>query len=445
MEEVPRPSQPAPAPPQVEPPVDDAEEPEAPSRAPHLPPAPNANRTLRIAKARGGKGGTVRMMAPGASDDGRTSIGRSTSTSSDGARRSRLSVLRESLLSALPPIPKSLAALGGPATLIALIMVLAVLAFAFMIATGRLPDGLKSRLPFREAEQDDKVPPPPSNVSIEEVDEIVPPSARPGRASVGRAVLQIPKTFTAADDGAFDLVVHFNGNTELVLESYEVALLDTVVLVVNLGNGSGVYDEAYTNPDALARVFDKVPKIVAARGLEGAHLRRVALSGWSAGYGSIVRILGQREHAERIDAVILLDGLHTSKRPGTDIVDGTNIEPVVRFAERAKRGEKLLVITHSNIEPVGGYLGVKPTVDHLLAQVGSERSQVSATTTIPRLKAAKGVLPEDELRPLELRTEVRAGGLIVRGFGGDQAAHHISHLMQMSVVALPELAKRWAR
>jgi hypothetical protein len=75
------------------------------------------------------------------------------------------------------------------------------------------------------------VPPPSKVIVVEEgLDEIVPPSAKPGRASVGRAVLQIPKTFTALDDGGFDLVVHFNGNTELVLESYEVAMLDTVVL-----------------------------------------------------------------------------------------------------------------------------------------------------------------------------------------------------------------------
>lgn len=282
--------------------------------------------------------------------------------------------------------------------------------------------------------------------------EIVPPSAKPsspssttitGRASVGRAVLQIPKTFTALNDGGFDLVVHFNGNTELVLESYEVALLDAVVLVGNLGNGSGVYEDRYANPDALGRVFEKVPAILEARGLKNAHLRRVALSSWSAGYGAIVRSLAHPPHAARVDAVVLLDGLHSSYRPGTTEVEGLLIEPVLRFAERARRGEKLLVLTHSNIKPEG-YLGVRETTDYLLSRMSLERREVSATSTIPLLRAAKGVLPEDELRPLELRNEVREGGFIVQAFGGDQPAHHISHLMQMSVLALPELAKRWA-
>ena len=255
-------------------------------------------------------------------------------------------------------------------------------------------------------------------------------------------MLQIPKTFTAMEDGGFDMVVHFNGNTELVLESYEVALLDTVVLVVNLGSGSGIYEEQYTNPEALNRILDKVPKVLESRGLKDAHIRRVALSAWSAGYGAVVKSLSHPAHAERVDAVILLDGLHSSYKPGTTEVEGLLIEPVLRFAERAKTGEKLLVITHSNIKPEG-YLGVRETVDYLLGRMSLERHEAKATSSIPRLRAAKGVLPEDDLRPLELRTEVREGSFIVRGFGGDQPAHHISHLMQMSVLALPELAKRW--
>ena len=144
-----------------------------------------------------------------------------------------------------------------------------------------------------------------------------------------------------------------------------------------------------------------------------------------------------------VDAVILLDGLHSSYKPGTAEVEGLLIEPVLRFAERAKKGERLLVITHSNIKPEG-YLGVRETVDYMLGKLSLERHEASSSSSIPRLRAAKGVLPEGDLRPLELRTEVRVGGLIIRGFGGDQPAHHISHLMQMSVLALPELAKRWA-
>ncbi|MBL8744444.1 MAG: hypothetical protein JNK04_25225 [Myxococcales bacterium] len=389
----------------------------------------------------------MRMWGPAGEPAERASQGgRSTASSvTGGQRKSRLSIVRETLLSALPPIPKSIAALGGPLVAIILVVGIALSAVVFLAAIGRLPEGIARRLPFTEPKpREGDVPAPPSKVIVieDELDEVMPPSAKPGRTSVGRAVLQIPKTFTAMEDGGFDMVVHFNGNTELVLESYEVALLDTVVLVVNLGSGSGIYEEQYTNPEALNRILDKVPKVLESRGLKDAHIRRVALSAWSAGYGAVVKSLSHPAHAERVDAVILLDGLHSSYKPGTTEVEGLLIEPVLRFAERAKTGEKLLVITHSNIKPEG-YLGVRETVDYLLGRMSLERHEAKATSSIPRLRAAKGVLPEDDLRPLELRTEVREGSFIVRGFGGDQPAHHISHLMQMSVLALPELAKRW--
>lgn len=359
-------------------------------------------------------------------------------------RTSRLSTIRTTLRSILPPIPKSLAAYGAPTVALATIASFVIATFVFLAATGRLPAGM--RIPFvSEARSAPIDIPPPREMPerLVDVDDFVAPSAKPGRSSVGRAVLQIPKTFTAGGDGSFDLVIHFNGNTELVLESYETTMLDTVVLVVNLGNGSGIYEEWAQHPENFERIFRRVPEIVEARGLEHAHIRRIAMSGWSAGYGAVVRALFMEGMADKVDAVVLLDGLHTSYKPGTTEIEGSNVTSIVDFARRATRGEKLLVITHSNIKPEG-YLGVRESTDYLLSELHLERHAEELDTTIPKLNAAEGVLPKSELRPLHLFTEVRERGFIVRGFGGDQAAHHISHLMQMSQIALPELAKRWS-
>lgn len=385
------------------------------------------------------RGGTVRMEAP-ARDPSRPSR----AVEPGERRNSRLSTIRTTLRSMLPPIPKSFAAYGAPTVVLATIASFAIATLVFLAATGRLPEGMN--LPFATAAKSVPVDiPPPREVAerVVEVEDFL-PSAKPGRSSIGRAVLQVPKTFTAGGDGGFDLVVHFNGNTELVLESYETALLDTVVVVVNLGSGSGLYEDWAQNPENLERIWRRVPEIVEKRGLEHAHIRRVALSGWSAGYGAVVRALFHPATAERVDAAILLDGLHTSYKPGTTEVEGSNIASIVEFARRAQRGEKLLVITHSNIKP-DGYLGVRESTDYLLGQLGLSRHAADLDTTIPRLAASKGVLPEADLRPLHLSSEVREGSLIVRGFDGDQAAHHISHLMQMSQLALPALAQRWSR
>ena len=402
----------------------EADDPEPASRAPVVPPAPEGPTEAVPVPQRGG---TVRMHAD---DVPAAKAARARKTSSSlppGGRASRLSVmrtslsqvrtslanLRESVLSRLPPLPKSVAAMGAPIAVLVVVGVFGIFLVLWLALTGRLPDI-----------------------------EWTGPSATPGRANVGVGVLSVPRTFTAMKDGQFDLVVHFHGNTELSVESYEVALLDTVVLVFNLGNGSGVYEERFSNPDALNNILERVPAVLQKRGLENARVRRLALVGWSAGYGAIIRALEHPAHADRVDAVILLDGLHSSYRPGTHDIEPANILSTEAFARRAMKGEKLLVITHSNIKPMG-YLGVRETVDFLLGRLELSRTEVSLQTEIPALRAAKGVLPQADLRPLELRTEVRSGGLVVRGFGGDQAAHHISHLMQMSQIALPELAKRW--
>lgn len=403
-----------------------------------------------------GSSGTVRMHSDDVPAAKKAREDRRTSTSVPPQRMSRISMLRDSMtlarnslgqlrqsiLSRLPPLPKSVAAMSAPIAMLVLVGFLAIGVIAWMALTGRLPD-VVARFGGSPDKSAELAPPPLTNIVDLGEDEWTGPSATPGRASVGRGVLSIPPTFTAMKDGEFDLVIHFHGNTELAVESYEVALLDTVVLVFNLGNGSGVYEERFSNPDALSNILEKVPEILQKRGLADAKVRRLALVGWSAGYGAIVRALEHQKHADRVDAVVLLDGLHTSYREGTNIVESASLVSIESFAKRAMKNEKLLVITHSNIQPMG-YLGVRETVDFLLGRLELQRTEVKMQTEIPELVHAKGVLNKADLRPLELRTEVRSGSFIVRGFGGDQAPHHISHLMQMSVIALPELAKRWA-
>ena len=114
----------------------------------------------------------------------------------------------------------------------------------------------------------------------------------------------------------------------------------------------------------------------------------------------------------------------------------------MKFAERAVKGEKLLVITHSNIDPVD-YLGVKETTDYILDQLKVERVKIEGKTTLPILRSMEGVLNRADMVALEKRSEAHEGGLTVRGYAGNQPTHHISHLMQMSQTALPLLAQRW--
>lgn len=266
---------------------------------------------------------------------------------------------------------------------------------------------------------------------------------RDGRSPVSGGVLTVSPAFRS-DDGAFDLIVHFHGNTQLVEESIGAVKLNALVLVVNLGTGSGVYEDKYIQPaifdDTLTRVRDTIEK----RGLKNAKLRRLALSSWSAGYGAIAKIVDSKKNFDRIDALLMLDGLHAAYMdPKTKTgIDKTRIGPFVRFAKEATQGRKLFSITHGDTETYG-YASTGEVANALLEEVGATRSAASGSPPKVTFASAVGVVPKHAERWLDQTTEARAGGMRVRGYEGKTPEHHMAHLIQMSVTVLPELAERW--
>src|SRR5579883_806884 len=105
---------------------------------------------------------------------------------------------------------------------------------------------------------------------------------------------------------AYDLLVHFHGEPAWVEPPVERARLGAVVVTVNLGEGSGVFEAAFKSPRALDALLASTQRAIDASGrAPGARLGRIALSGWSAGFGAVGAVLAQPELAERIDAVLL--------------------------------------------------------------------------------------------------------------------------------------------
>jgi hypothetical protein len=268
-----------------------------------------------------------------------------------------------------------------------------------------------------------------------------PPSFRPGRGPLGGAVFSLPEDLRVGADGTVDVLIHFHGNTEMVLESAAHAHVGAATVVVNLGVGSGPYEERFDNPVNFTDLLTRIEGAIEKRGIGNAKLGRVALSAWSAGYGAVLRILKNDGLAAKIDAVILLDGLHVGHLEDGNL-NWISIEPFKAYAERAARDETLFVITHSNIQPVD-YLGVKETSDHLLQHLGITRREVEGVTALPPFDSFKGVLPKAEMIPLTRQTEAKKGSFIVRGFRGNEPHTHMAHLMEMSLIGLPDLASRW--
>jgi hypothetical protein len=269
---------------------------------------------------------------------------------------------------------------------------------------------------------------------------------RDGYVRVAGGIFYVPPSFES-EDGAFDLFLHFHGNTEIVKESVAASKLNAVVYIENLGVGSGAYEDKYAAPGAFDRTLASVEAAAEKRGLRGARARRVALSSWSAGYGALSKILDVKKQRERVDAVLVLDGIHAAfTDPRRREIDRLRIEPFLRFSEEAAHGVKLLSITHSDIDTVE-YASTTETANALLREVDAQREPSDPELTSPpdvNLQAAVGVVAKSSKQLLKQTSEARLGQLHVRGYVGKTAEHHMAHLLQMSTTVLPELVARWS-
>jgi hypothetical protein len=224
-----------------------------------------------------------------------------------------------------------------------------------------------------------------------------------------------------------DLVVHFHGAAWLPHQA--VSLLGghaAAAAVVNLGAGSGAYHRAFTDPTIFDSLLAAVTRELSEAGGRAARVGRVVLVGFSAGHGAVRVILREPRHVARVDAVLLLDGMHTSYVPeGTVLaaggaLDTTNLVAFTDFARAAIRGEKQFLVTHSEIFP-GTFASTTETADWLLRALGLRRK--------PVLRWGP--------RGMQQLSEAGAGRFTLWGFAGNSAPDHIDHLH-----ALPELLAR---
>jgi hypothetical protein len=229
--------------------------------------------------------------------------------------------------------------------------------------------------------------------------------------------LYVPTRARRAD--ALQLVVHFLG-AAFVPEQAVDPLANTVVAVVNLGAGSGIYDRTFSEPAAFDTLLAAAARETSAALGRPARFARVTLVGFSAGHGAVRAILRDSAHFARVDAVLLLDGMHTSYVPEHTVLsaggalDTTNLVAFERFARAAIRGEKRFLVTHSEIFP-GTFASTTETADWLLHALGLHRT--------PVLRWGP--------RGMQQLSEARAGRFELLGFAGNAGPDHIDQFHGM--------------
>jgi len=204
------------------------------------------------------------------------------------------------------------------------------------------------------------------------------------------------------------LVVHFHGDPWLAEYSAIHGRGKTAVLSVNLGAGSGVYRQAFEDPNRFSQLLDEATRLLNPEQPPSFH--PLIISSWSAGYGAIRQLLSDTSTRNRIDGVVLADGLHTGYVPdgAPGPLDNALLEPFVEFAREAVAGHKCMVVTHSEIFP-GTFASTTETADYLLKSIALQRHAV----------VLWGPLGMQQL------SEVNSGRFHLLGFAGNSAPDHI--------------------
>lgn len=184
------------------------------------------------------------------------------------------------------------------------------------------------------------------------------------------------------------------------------------MISIALGQGSAVYARPFADPAAFHWLLKEAEQHA------GVRFSTVGLTAWSAGYSAVRAILKDKPAYERVDFVVLIDGMHAAYTGGPErSVMPEHVEVFARFAADAALGKKRMLVTHSQIVP-GKYASTTETADDLLRRLELKRT---TAPTVGRMG----------LRQL---SAAKKGCFRLVGYAGKEASDHIDQLH-----ALPEL------
>jgi hypothetical protein len=214
------------------------------------------------------------------------------------------------------------------------------------------------------------------------------------------------------------LFLNFHSAAFVTHHAAESSGVDLIGVTINLGGGSSAYGNPFADSTVFVKLLHAIDAVLQARS-DGTRWNRIALAGFSAGYGAVRKLLSQPEHLARIDAALLLDGIHASYVPDRvplaegGRIDSTNFEAFLSFARETMQAssKKRFMITHSEVFP-GTFVSTTEATDWLIEQLGLRRSPVLRWGPLG----------------MQQTSEVRAGHFAILGFAGNSGVDHGDHL-----------------
>jgi len=240
-------------------------------------------------------------------------------------------------------------------------------------------------------------------------------------APIGLGKLSAPRALDLGESGDFELVIHLNGDIPVrreLIQSGQPFVLYALTL-----DPSQSYAPVFTGPHVYEAMVSAIEQTMTQRVGKPAHARRVALSAWSAGFVGIEAALAQPQSKD-VDAVILIDGLHAPR--GDEAAFKAQLDPFLSYARRAAAGERLMVVSHSSIDPPN-FASTTECAHYLIAALGGTPLAVRRADPLG----------------LELVEYYSRGGFQVRGYAGNDKADHCAQLAVLRT-AFTALGRRWA-
>ncbi len=248
------------------------------------------------------------------------------------------------------------------------------------------------------------------------------PAAQPALAAERFRLSPLGEVFVPAEMPAdmehVDLVVHFHGGAATAEREFAAAGMQAVLVTVSIPGLSSAYERPFSDPALFGAILEKTLAELRQRGRVPATAEwgRVCVSSFSAGFGAVRAILKVPAYFARIDALYLADTLYAGyvAADGQRRVDPEDVRDFCRYAQEAAAGCKLLLVTHSYVEP-GRYAGTHETADALIACAGAQRRAV------------------DEPGPagMHVISRVEQGGFQVWGCAGQTGEAHLAHVRNM--------------
>ncbi len=187
--------------------------------------------------------------------------------------------------------------------------------------------------------------------------------------------LFIPSDFNYSSDTLI-LFIHFHGKSSTVHDGFLKSRMRAILITIHLGIFSSPYQKAFSDSTLLDSILiEAIETIKTLTGKSYYHKKiKLFLTSFSAGYGAIREIIRHDRYYEKVDGIIILDGLHTDyvQVDSDRLINSAQMKDFLRFARDATKFKKHFILTHSEIIPEG-YSSTTETAQYLIDSTSTEK------------------------------------------------------------------------